>query len=281
MRLCAALTCLACFALTACGELPHPFEDAKLPPHAPMLAMSDAFGVVVEPVQGAPDAGEKVLADAMALALQGAEIPASTSAGNVRSYHLAGTVTPVPGVDTDWDIHWSMRDSAGTEIGTDVQRMSLRPGIQPDPAVLAGPMRAEAPKLAALIQDQAPVEHAGTRHLMIRSIAGAPGDGATSLKRALTFLLKRNGAALTEDAKTPDTIAIACTIEAKPAANGQDHIKILWHVLKPDGSEVGVVTQENDVPRAAIEGQWGDIAMAVADAAAPDILRVASTVPAG
>jgi hypothetical protein len=281
MRLRAALALLAPIALTACGELPHPFEDTKLAPHAPMLAMADAFGVVVEPVHGAPDAADKVLADTMALALQGAEIPASTSAGNARSYHLVGTVTPAPGAVTDWDIRWSMRDAAGTEIGADVQRVSLPPGIEPDPAVLAGPMRAEAPKLAALIQDQAPVEHAGTRHLQIRSIDGAPGDGATSLKRALTFLLKRNGAALTEDGKTPDTVAITCTVETKRAANDQDHIKILWHVLKPDGSEVGVVTQENDVPRAVIEGHWGDIAMAVADAAAPDILRVASTVPQG
>jgi hypothetical protein len=174
-----------------------------------------------------------------------------------------------------------MHDAAGTEIGGDTQRIVLPAGAQPDAAALAGPMRVEAPKLAALIEDTAPVEHQSTRRLLVRAIAGAPGDGARSLKRSLAFVLKQSGAALTDDPQTPDTVAVAGTVETRPIAPDQDHIKILWHVLKPDGSEAGVITQENDVPRAVIEGQWGDIAMAVAEAAAPDLLRVVATVPEG
>ena len=280
MRLPAPLPlCLVLLALAGCTVEPHPFEADKLDPHAPILAVPEALGVVVDPVQGAPDDAARTLADAMVLALQDVEVPASTTAGNARSFHLSGTAVPAQGAANGWEIRWAMHDAAGTEIGGDTQRIVLPAGAQPDATALAGPMRGEAPKLAALIEDTAPVEHQSTRRLLVRAIAGAPGDGAKSLKRSLAFVLKQSGVALTDDPQTPDTVAVAGTVEARPISPDQDHIKILWHVLKPDGSEAGVITQENDVPRTVIEGQWGDLAMAVAEAAAPDLLRVVATVP--
>jgi hypothetical protein len=278
MRPAVPLLSLALLALAGCTVEPHPFEADKLDPHAPILAVPEALGIVVEPVQGAPDGVAPALADAMVLALQAIEIPASTTAGNARSFHLAGAAAPAA---AGWDIRWTLRDAAGVEIGGDTQRAMLRPDAAPDAAALAGSMRDEAPKLAALIEDTAPVEHQSTRRLLVRAIEGAPGDGAKSLRRSLAFLLKQSGAALTDDPQTPDTVAIAGTVEVRPVPPDLDHIRILWHVLKPDGSEAGVITQENDVPRVVIEGQWGDIGMAVAEAAAPDLLRVVATVPDG
>ena len=274
-----AAAAFATLGLAACTSLPHTFEGDKLDPNAPLLSMPDALGVVVDPVQGTPDAAAPELAGAMAVALQDSDIPASTGTGNTRSFHLVGVGAPVPGMPGLLDMRWSMRDATGNEIGSETQRLSLPEGEVPSPTYLAGPMHGVAPKLATLIQDAAPLERQPTRHLLIRDIDGAPGDGARALKRSLIYLLKQNGTPLTEDIHAPDTVAVAGTVEAKPAATGQDHIKILWHVLKPDGTEAGVITQENDVPHAAIAGQWGDMAMAVANAAAPDILRVAATVP--
>jgi hypothetical protein len=270
------IACLTLLGPAACTTLPHPFEDDKLAPHAPLLAMPDSLGVVVEPVQGAPDETSKVLAEAMAHALQDAELPASTSAGNARSFHLSGTALPAADA-SGLAISWSLRNAAGSEIGSDTQHVPM----PLSESALAGSMRGEAPKLAALIQDSGPAEHQPSRRLLIRTVEGAPGDGATSLKRALVFLLQRSGTRLTDDPASPDTVTIAGTVETRPGPPGQDHIKILWHVLKPDGGEAGVIAQENDVPHAVIERQWGDIAMAVADAAAPDILHVAETVPDG
>jgi hypothetical protein len=275
MRLRVARPCLALLALGACTTVPHPFEDEKLAPHAPLLAAPDTLGVVVEPVQGVPEPASAAIAEAMAEALQQAELPASTTAGNARSFHLTGAATRA--ADAGWDIGWTLRNAAGTEITRETQHLAAGAGF--DAAALAGPMRGEAPKFADRLQDWAPEERKPTRHLLVRDVTGAPGDGAKALKRALVFLLKRSGTALTEDSKSPDTVAVAGTVEAQPGPADQDHIKILWHVLTPDGGEAGVITQENDVPRAVVEGQWGDIAMAVADAAAPDILRVAEAVP--
>jgi hypothetical protein len=277
MRLRASLPCLALLALGACTTVPHPFEDDKLSPHAPLLAAPDTLGVVVEPVQGVPDSAAAALAEAMADALQQAELPASTAAGNARSFHLVGTATRA--ADAGWDIAWTLRNAAGAEITRQTQHLPAGAGF--DATALAGPMRGVAPGLADRLQDWAPEERKPTRRLLVRDITGAPGDGAKALKRALVFLLKRAGAALTEDGAGSDTVAVAGTVEAGPGPADQDHIKILWHVLTPAGGEAGVITQENDVPRAVAEGQWGDIAMAVADAAAPDILRVVESVPEG
>ena len=265
--------------LAACTEVPRTFETEKLDPNAPLLSVPAALGVVVEPVQGLPEAAGPALAGAMAVALQDAEIPASTEASNTRSFHLASASAAVPGAPGLYDIRWSLRDAAGTELGGETQRLALAADDMPNAAALAGPMHGVAPKLAALIQESAPEEHKSTRHLLIHDIDGAPGDGAKSLKRSLIYLLKQNGIPLTEDPQAPDTVAVACAIENKPGTGNLDHIKIHWRILKPDGSEAGVVNQENDVPHALITGQWGDLAMAVASAAAPDLLRVAGTVP--
>jgi hypothetical protein len=268
------VACLFMLGPVACTTLPHPFEDDKLAPHAALLAMPDSLGVVVEPIQGATDETSQALAEAMAHALQDAELPASTSAGNARSFHLTGTASPAPDA-AGLEVRWSLRNAAGSEIGGDTQHVPLPLSA----ATLAGSMRGEAPKLAALIQESGPSEHQPSRHLLVRAVEGAPGDGATALKRALVFLLQRSGTRMTDDPASPDTVTVAGTVEARPGPPGQDHIRILWHVLKPDGGEAGVITQENDVPRVVVEGQWGDMAMAVADAAAADILRVAETVP--
>jgi len=272
---------LLLLGLAACTEVPRTFEAEKLDPNSSLLAVPDALGVMVDPVQGAPEAAGPALAGAIAVALQDVEVPASTEASNTRSFHLAGSATPVPGAPGLYEIRWTIRDAAGTELGGETQRLTLSSDDVPAPAVLAGPMHSLAPKLAALIQDSAPTEHQPTRHLLIRDIDGAPGDGAKSLKRSLIYLLKQNGIPLTEDPNAPDTVAVACAIETKPGSGNLDHIKIHWRILKPDGSEAGVVNQENDVPHAMINAQWGDLAMAVASAAAPDLLRVAGTVPQG
>lgn len=269
-------------ALTACGEVPHPFEDDKLGPHADLLAIPDAPGVVVETVEGVPVGAGTILAEAMAEALRRHEVLASTAPGNARSYHLQGLAeASADGVE----LHWSMRDAAGVEIGTDTQHIALSVDGLPDgqapqvTAALGTAAGTAAPELAELIENQAPKEREPSRHLLVRDVEGAPGDGSKALKRALLFLLKRDGTVLTDDASRPDTVTIAGTVAATPVASAQDHLKIQWHVLAPDGSEAGIVSQENDVPAKAIEGQWGDLAMAVATAAAPDITRVAATVP--
>ena len=60
---------------------------------------------------------------------------------------------------------------------------------------------------------------------------------------------------------------------ASPTA-GKQHVKIVWHVRRTDGSEIGTVAQENDVPAGLLDGAWGDVAYTVAVAAQNGIMEL-------
>ncbi len=59
----------------------------------------------------------------------------------------------------------------------------------------------------------------------------------------------------------------------KPEA-GKQHVKIVWHVRRKDGGEIGTVAQENDVPAGLLDGAWGDVAYTVAVAAQDGIMQL-------
>ncbi len=139
--------------------------------------------------------------------------------------------------------------------------------------------KAEAPRIGNLVEEPATAERKPIRQLYVRTVDGAPGDGRNALPSALTYLLKQHGYTVTTDPQASGTITLAGTVTVDPAKAGQQHVKIAWHVLKPDGTDVGQVSQENDVPPGTLDGKWGEIAMAVALAGVDDIVRVIGTVP--
>ena len=64
------------------------------------------------------------------------------------------------------------------------------------------------------------------------------------------------------------TVAIA-----QPKA-GKQNVKIVWHVRRKDGTEIGTVGQENDVPTGLLDGAWGDVAYMVAVSAQDGIMQL-------
>ncbi|HVJ53048.1 MAG TPA: hypothetical protein VM689_11320 [Aliidongia sp.] len=281
-RLFAALTLLG---LADCGELPHPFEDTKLEPHAPIITLPDMAVIVVDPVQGAPGDTGAALAETMASALQDADVLASAKPGNPTSTHLIGSAdaTSVAGGVANLRIRWTMRAADGTEIGTDQQQDTV-PAAEwaaGSGTVLDEAVHREAPRLAAMVQVSVGEEHKPTRQVFVRLVEGATGDGDKALPRALVYLLKRGGVTVTADEHAADTVTIAGKVAVTPVDPSQQHVAITWRVLKPDGSEAGQVKQENDIPRGTLDGNWGDVAMAVASSALQEIVHVVNSVPGG
>src|SRR5262249_15723022 len=135
---------------------------------------------------------------------------------------------------------------------------------------------ASAARLAPLLQDDAPTETdtGGRLGLLIAHVAGAPGGGGEALARAENELPKRQGRAISEVVKredlaivtdrqaTADLVLGADVTVAKPKA-GKQNVKIVWHVRRKDGGEIGTVAQENDVPAGLLDGAWGDVAYMV------------------
>ncbi|HLZ66087.1 MAG TPA: hypothetical protein VKQ29_07640 [Aliidongia sp.] len=268
-------------ALAGCQPLPHPFADSQLPPDAPILQVADTVGILVEPVAHAP--ADSQLADAMAKALQDREIPADTRAANRQSFRLTGDASQsrVAAGAAMVEIQWTLANAKGQPVGSDVQRTTIAATdwTQGTAEMLAPLAKAEAPRIAAMIQEAPPVERNPERQIFIRPTEGAPGDGRAALPRSLAFLLTRAGVKVTPDSQTVDAVTVAPIVDLSTSGSGKQHVRIVWHIYRPDGTEAGQVSQENDVPNGSLDGSWGDIGMAVATAGVDQIMGVVKTIP--
>src|SRR6202007_2993504 len=108
---------------------------------------------------------------------------------------------------------------------------------------------------AAVLTDETPKEAPGGGRIRVavRKIDGAPGDGNNSLASSLTALLKHQDIELVDASKGKPDLAVDCDVKLDPVKNGQQHIKITWHVSRAGGGEVGQVAQENDIPRGQLD----------------------------
>jgi hypothetical protein len=113
----------------------------------------------------------------------------------------------------------------------------------------------------------------GPLRVAVRKITGAPGDGAASLARAVTSVLRQQNLTIVEPGDKADFI-IDGEVSLTPAGPAGQHVKIVWRVRDAGGAELGTVGQENDVPRGQLSGKWGDVAFAVATAAGDGLVQV-------
>jgi hypothetical protein len=268
--------------LAACQPLPHPFADDVPKPGSPMLALRDTATVAIAPIQGGPRATAEKLAPAMAEALQKRDIAASNRTTSIASYQLDGRVQAMPpsGDKAAIVVLWDLRNPAGKSLGERAERIEAaaddwRRGKDDAVAHLAA---ASADQIAAMLQDKAPVEAAehGETRLSIGGVEGAPGDGGTALASAITTLLKKQDLAIVSDPGAKADVQLDAVVTVDKPKGGQQHVKIVWRVRRRDGSEIGTVGQENDVPAGLLDGPWGDVAYTVAVAAQDGIMQLIS-----
>lgn len=276
-------------ALAACqgGGLSSPVSHANLA--TPTLTPPDSAGILVLAVSGAPSPAATDIAQAMADALQQADVPASTSASNQRSFRLTSTVTTLAAGDSGDDIiiTWTLADANGRRLGgaqsnTTASEASWRRGGDDIARALANPA---APALAKLIQSDAPLPQGNASPVVaLGSVSGAPGDGDTALARAMGAALGRVHVDLADAGGGKPDYTLSGTVEVSPPDGKNQKVKVSWALLRPDGSEVGRVNQENAVPAGSLDRYWGDIAYAVTNAAAPGVRQLieqAGNAPSG
>jgi len=245
-----------------------------------MLTLRDSASVTIAPVDGTPRATAEKLGPAMASALQQREIAASDKTASIGSYELVGKIEEMPssGGRAALVAVWELRDPSGQSLGERTERLEAaahdwEQGTDDAVARLAA---ASADRLATLLQDDSPTEAqvGGPTRLLISGVGGAPGDGAESLSRAIGEVLKRQDVAIVTDPEAKaDLVLDADVVIAKPKA-GKQNVKIVWRVRRKDGSEIGTVGQENDVPAGLLDGAWGDVAYMVAVSAQDGIMQL-------
>jgi len=274
-------TCiLLVIALAACqgaAQTPSATSSAKRGP--PALTPPDSVGILVLPVTGAPQPVADDIAQAMAAALQQADVPASTVASNQRSFRLSSTVTTLAAGDGGdaFIVSWTLNDSDGRALGgaesnTTASAAAWRRGGGDIARALANPA---APAIAKLVESDAPLPQGNASPLIaLGTVSGAPGDGDSALARAMGAALERVHVALAGPGGFKPDYTLSGVVEVSPPAGPNQKVKVSWALLRPDGSEVGRVNQENAVPAGSLDRVWGDIAYAVTSAAAPGVRQL-------
>lgn len=266
--------------LAGCQPLPHPFAGDAPRRGSPILTLRDSASVTIAPVEGTPRATAEKLGPAMASALQEREIAASDKTASIGSYELAGRIQEMAPSNGKAALValWELRDASGRRLAERAERVEapLSDWLNGNDDAVARLAAASAAQLAALLQDDAPTEAeiGGRTRLLIGNVAGAPGDGDSSLATAVTTLLKKQDLAILTDpqAKTDLVLDAEITV-AKPKA-GKQNVKIVWHVRRKNGAEIGTVGQENEVPAGLLDGAWGDVAYMVAVSAQDGIMEL-------
>jgi hypothetical protein len=228
----------------------------------------------------APVAGAPALAEAIAAALRDAEIPASTAGGgNKGSYRLFAATSEQPrgAGHSSVIVAWELHAASGKQVGqgtADVEAPGDAWG-QDDETLIRTVANKAVPAIAKLVQDDPPKAVALAEPLLaVRAVTGAPGDGGRALPRAMDFALRRANVAIAEKAGDRESFVLTGKVELSPPASGKQQVKISWALLGADGREIGEINQENAVPAGSLDGSWGDIAFAVANAAAPGVAQL-------
>jgi hypothetical protein len=266
--------------IAGCQPLPHPFAGDVPRRGAPILKLRDSSSVAIAPIEGLPRATAEKLGPAMASALQEREIAASDKTASIGSYGLVGRIqemAPSQG-KAALVVLWELRDPSGQRIGEHAERLDAAAddwdaGSEDAVARLAA---ASATQIAALLQDEAPseAEIGGRTRLAIGAITGAPGDGDQALVSSITEILKKQDLAIVSDPQATADLVLDADVAIAKAKGGKQNVKIVWHVRRKDGGEIGTVGQENDVPAGLLDGAWGDVAYMVAVSAQDGIMEL-------
>jgi hypothetical protein len=113
----------------------------------------------------------------------------------------------------------------------------------------------------------------GASPLAYVTVAGAPGDGEQALAAALTKELAARG--LTPaTAFQANVYEVQGTVKLAPAGKGKQSVTIIWVVLGPDGTQLGITRQTKTVRKGSLDKRWGAAAQAAAQAAAADIVKL-------
>ena len=226
--------------VAACGNLPRPFSpENKTIVAAEGLLPDDGAGVVVDEAL-CPEIGGAIIA-----ALNRLDIPATVGPGNRRSMRLIckGYAWWLIGADDAW----LGQVSQGTP--DDVAQ-----GV-----------------LALLGRDRPPPPKIQRPALVVAPVIGAPGDGETALTRAMALALKGRGVDL---ALEPDDTALLVvgSVVISDRDPGSQFVEVIWELLSPDGTRLGIVSQENTIDAGALDGDWGAIAPVIASAGAEGVI---------
>lgn len=283
-----ALALLVLLAAAACGRLPMPFERTPESGSPAELTRSPPARIVVPPSTslGLTEDAARRFAVLLAEALQEREVPATAAAIPRPRYRLLAAAEPAAGVVR---LTYTLVDAEGAVLGAAGGPRPLPAG--PWAGGEEGVLRRAAVEAAPAVADLLARVDASTRAagaaaaearaptLRFAGVRGAPGDGNVSLARALRAALAREGLVVQEGAQAEFDLEGRVSVTDLPRR--QQRVEIIWTVTRADGTELGTVSQLNEIPLGTLDGLWADVAAVVAEQAAGGVAEVIRRARAG
>jgi len=277
------LVLLAVIGCTGCQPMLQPFQaSASEKSGNPLLDSELGGGIAVRPVAGLRGGAGQRLAEKIAAALVKRGVIAFAGNGNSRSKILSGAATANPESNgfRQIEIGWNVRSDPNETGKTTLLnfRVSTADWVQGDEHLLDRFARRSAAKIAALVQAAAPLDKIADRperDLHVSTITGAPPEAGTLLRSELETALRRRSIRVATQL-TKESLIVAGAIVLETADKNIRKISIDWSLLRPDGSELGKLQQENKISDEELEENWPQVARNIAVATANglrDLLR--------
>ncbi|MFQ3623444.1 MAG: hypothetical protein SNJ73_07845 [Acetobacteraceae bacterium] len=266
----------------ACGRLPMPFERTPDTASPSELTRRPPARIVIPPSTslGLTEEAARRFAVALAEALQEREVPATAASIARPQYRLLASAEPAAGAVR---LTYTLLDAAGEPIGAagGPRPVSAAAWSSAGEATLREAATAAAPGIASMIarvdaasrnvSPGALAERLPT--VRVGGVRGAPGDGNRSLERAIRQALAREGVVVQEGAAAAE-FDLAGAVAVADLPRRRQRVEIVWTVARADGTEVGRVSQLNEVPMGSLDGLWADVAAVVAEQAAGGVAEV-------
>jgi hypothetical protein len=279
---------LTLLLLAACGpvqlpflEVPMPFERSAREAARDGLARPPPARIVVPPstTLGLTEEDARRFAAALAEALQAQDLPVTAADVAKPDYRLLAASETEAGLVR---LTYTLVDAAGAPIAAagGPRAVPAAAWARADAATLRAAADEAAPAIAAmLLRADAAARQVEPGQLVSRlptlrlhGVAGAPGDGNRALDRAIRAALAKEGVLVQEGAD--GEFALAGRVDVTALPRRRQRVEITWTVRRADGTELGKVSQLNEVPAGTLDGLWADVALVVAEQAAPGVAEV-------
>jgi hypothetical protein len=258
--------------LGACGDMPQPFRHEGL---NTAVAPPGPRGVVVRP----PDDSQNgtALSQAIVKRLSEMDIPASIRSAASGSWVLAAsTETTI----TTKRLAWRLITPDGGRPEEFQQSLPTSTWEQAGPATIDRLADEVVARYASILHGEelqsTPVPAARSLVIRVEPLGGLPGDGDTSLFRALGRALQRLGVTL--GANEAD-LTVRGRIALVPGGPGEEILDITWLVLDAKtGEELGKAAQQGALPKGRLAGPWGVLAGDIAAGGAEGIAEIVTSI---
>lgn len=265
--------------LAGCGDLPRPFAGNPGAGGRALLQPPPARLVVVaQPAAMLGGAGETLVQNLVDLLVE-REVPAIAGASRPGVWELDITAAPRNGQVVPV---YTVLDPAGREKGT-AEGPPVAPGpwAAGDRATLRQAALDATPRIAALLtrieadrkrSDPTSLVNRPAR-IYVQPVTTAPGDGNTALTTQMRREFQKLGLTVQDSAANAD-FTVQGVVVVTPLAGKMERFEIQWIVTDAAGKERGKVVQLNEIPAGTLRGLWADVAVVIAQEAAPGVRDV-------